>query len=571
MKKIFAFVGDLVWLAKPYFRSSERWYAIGMLALVIALTLVAVWIEVLFNDWNRRFYNSLETKNEAAFWNEVTIFSWLALLFIANYLVNYLMNQFLQLRWRRWMTSHYLDRWMARRAYYNIELTRSADNPDQRIAEDIRQFIAYSLTLALGLLGAIVTLFTFVFRLWEQSGPLSFALGGAAVTIPGYMVWVAIAYAIAGTVLAHYVGRPLIALNFTKQKVEADFRFDLVRARENAEAIALYGGERHERPALGERFGRVIDVTRRLILAQLRLGAYSTAYAQVAIIFPLVVASPRFFAGALTLGALTQISSTFGQVQQSLSFFVSSYRDMAEWRAVMDRLKGFDAAIDQASAAGAGASVEPTTARELDAEHLTLRLPDGRTLLEDAAVSFMPGTRTLIMGTSGSGKSTLFRAVAGIWPFGSGTVHVPEAARPLFLPQRTYLPIASLRDAVRYPDPATRADDDAIREALDAVQLGHLKASLDEVAHWQRQLSGGEQQRLAIARALLYKPDWLFLDEATASVDEEMEVTLYRLLRERLPNTAIVSIGHRGSLRALHDRVLTLAKDEDGKGRLVEA
>ncbi len=570
MKKFLGFVADLVWLAKPYFRSGERWPALVMLAAVIGLTLLAVWIEVLFNDWYRRFYNALETKAEPAFWAEMKIFCWLALFYIGVALVNSFANQVLQLRWRRWMTAHYLDRWMAHRAYYAIELTRSADNPDQRIADDIRLFIYYSLDLALGLLSAVVTLFSFVFLLWTQSGPISFALAGNSVTIPGYMVWVAIAYALVGTVLAHYVGRPLIALNFAKQKVEADFRFDLVRARENAEAIALYGGERHERPALGERFDHVVAVVRRIIGAQLRLSAYTIGYTQIAIIFPFIVASPRYFAGALTLGALMQISSTFAQVQRSLSFFVGRYSEVAEWRAVMDRLKSFDAAIEAASEARAGASVESTTAREVGAEHLTLALPDGRVLLEDAAVSFAPGTRTLIMGASGSGKSTLFRAVAGIWPFGSGVVRMPVAARPLFLPQRTYLPIASLRDAVRYPDPATRADDTAIREALEVVQLGHLKGSLDEVAHWQRQLSGGEQQRLAIARALLYKPDWLFLDEATASVDEEMERKLYTLLRERLPETGIVSIGHRVSLRALHERVLTLAKGADGKGRLVE-
>ncbi|MBM3619750.1 MAG: ABC transporter ATP-binding protein/permease [Alphaproteobacteria bacterium] len=571
MKRTREFLRDLIFLARPYFTSEERWSALGMLTLVFGLTLVLVWLEVVFNSWYGRFYNALETKNEVEFFRELKGFTVIAFGFIAVSALEALAQLGLQLRWRRWMTRRYLARWFTHRAYYQIELERSADNPDQRIAEDIRQFIESSISLTLGLLSAIVTFVTFVALLWGLSGPLTFALGDGPITIPGYMVWVALIYSVVGTVLAHVVGRRLIPLTFQKEKVEADFRFDLVRARENAEAIALYGGERHEAPALRDRFQRVLDIWWSLIKVRVQLATYSISYSQIAIIFPFVVAGPRYLAGAITLGTLMQISSAFGKVQSSLSFFVSYYRSLAEWRAVMHRLRGFDDAVAAAEAREGGPEMRRDAASTVAIDKLTLALPDGRKLVEGVSLSFEPGARTLVMGPSGSGKSTLFRALAGIWPFGEGRVHIPTGARTLFLPQKPYLPIASLRDAVRYPDPANNAGDDTLREALRAVRLGHLEDRLDEVAHWGQRLSPGEQQRLAIARALLYKPDWLFLDEATASVDEEIERHLYGLLRERLPNTTIISIAHRPSLRQWHEKILAVGRDAAGRGTIAPA
>ncbi len=571
MKRTREFVRDLIFLARPYFTSEERWSALSLLVLVIAVTLGLVWLEVIFNEWYGRFYTSLEKKDEAVFFREMKVFALLAFIFIAMSILEFLVQQGLQLRWRRWMTRRYLALWFTHRAFFRVELERSADNPDQRIADDIRTFIENSVTLTLGLLSAIVTFVSFVIILWTLSGPLTFALAGSPVTIPAYMVWAAIIYAFVGTGLAHLVGRPLIPLNFRKEKVEADFRFELVRTRENAEAIALYNGERHEEPALRERFGHVLDVWWSVIKVRTRLAAYSATYTQLATIFPYFVAGPRYFAGAITLGVLVQIASAFSQVQRSLSYFISYYRLLAEWRAQMHRLRGFNEAVTAAAAASGGPMLVVDKTAGIAAESLTLALPDGRKLVENVDLSFAPNTRTLVMGPSGSGKSTLFRALAGIWPFGSGKVRVPEAGRSLFLPQKAYLPIASLRDTVRYPDPATAADDDAVRDALRAVRLGHLEDRLDEVAHWGQRLSPGEQQRLAIARALLYKPDWLFLDEATASVDEDVEKLLYGLLRERLPDTTIVSIGHRPSLKQWHDTILALRRDESGKGQFVPA
>lgn len=567
-----SFLRDLWRLSRPYFAGEDRWIGRSLLAVVVALNVGVVWLNVLFNDWYGRFYNSLEQKDEGAFFTEMKMFGVLAAIFIAVGVSRSLLNSYLQLRWRRWSTGRYLDSWLGRRAYYRIELLRGADNPDQRIADDVRLFISYTLSLSLGLLSAVLTLVSFVAILWGLSGPLTFALGGTDVTVPGYMVWVALVYALAGTWLAHLVGRPLIDLNFRRQKLEADFRFDLIRVRENAEPVALYRGEKIEREALGGRFGLVLANNWRIIVAEMRLGVYQIGYDQIAVVFPFLVASPRFFSGAITLGVLMQISQSFGQVQNALSFFISRYGDLAEWRAVMDRLLGFEAAIRAAETAPDGPEiVADPDAREVSIEDATLALPDGRALVEIPRLAFRPGERTLVMGASGSGKSTLFRTLSGIWPFGRGRVVVPADQRVLFLPQRAYLPIGTLRDAVRYPDETGRSDDAAVREALDAVGLGPFADRLDESAHWGNRLSGGEQQRLAVARALLYRPDWLFLDEATASVDEAMEERLYRLLRERLPKAAIVSIGHRPSLRRWHERILEVTRDPaGGTGALVE-
>lgn len=571
MKRTSGFFKDLVFLSKPYFTSEERWPALGLVVITIGLTLLLVYLNLQFTLWYGRFYNALEKKDEVAFFAEMKIFVVLAFSFIAVQVTEQLGEFSLQLRWRRWMTRYYLSRWFAHRAYYRVELQGTADNPDQRIADDIRAFVESSVERSLALLNAVVSFFTFVTILWGLSEAMSYTLMGNTGTVPGSLVWIALAYATVGTVLAHFVGRRLIPFNFRKEAVEADFRFNLVRVRENAEAIALYRGERHEEPSLQERFRVVLDAWWAVMKVRVQLSAYSLSYSQAALIFPFIVAGPRFLAGAITLGTLIQISSAFREVQTALSHFVSYYRYFAEWRAQMQRLRGFDTAVTDATALSEGPTIVADSDAAVTAENLTLGLPNGRTLIEGASLSFAPKGSTLVMGPSGSGKSTLFRALAGIWPFGSGKIRVPSGGRALFLPQKPYLPIGSLRDVVRYPDPATPADDAAVREALHAVNLAQLADRLDESAHWAQRLSPGEQQRLAIARALLYKPDRLYLDEATASVDEEAERMLYTLLRERLPDTTVVSIGHRPSLRQWHDRLLTLRRDDSGKGQFVTA
>ena len=569
MKRVGSFIGDWWRLVVPYFRSEEWPIAISLLIGAIALTFSSVGLEVLFNDWNRRFYDSIQNKDEAVFWTEIKTFSFLAVLYIAVAVTRYVVSPYLRLRWRRWLTRRYLAHWFDNRGYYRIELARTVDNADQRIAEDLRQLGEYTMTLFLGVLSAVATLVSFLIILWTLSGPLSLAPIGLDVTIPGYMAWVCLLYAVVGTFLANLVGRRLIPLNFMKQRNEANFRFGLVRVRENAEGIALYHGEQREAEALNARFLDVFNNGFRVLMTQAQLAFYQSGYAQLAIIFPYIVTGPRFFAGLITFGVMTQTASAFGQVQGALSFFIDNYTSLAELRAVMDRLKGLQAASDERPATAI--EMAPQAGQtDVGVDGLTLALPNGQLLLRDATLALKPGEATLITGQSGSGKSTLFRALAGIWPFGQGTVRVPAGARVLFLPQKPYIPIGTLRDAVKYPDEKSTAPDGELVGALEAARLGHLASRLDEEAHWSNVLSGGEQQRLAIARALVFKPDWLFMDEATAALDDPTEAAIYGELKQRLPKTTMVSIGHRPSLRQWHSRVIDLQRAPGEVGRLVE-
>ena len=567
MKSVSSYLGDWWRLVIPYFRSEERWIAIVLLVGAIGLTLASVTVNVAFSEWNRRFYDSLQNKDEAAFWTEMGNFGWIAALAIAFGVARGLVSPYLRLRWRRWLTGHFLDHWLDGRGYYRIELERKVDNADQRISEDLRLLGFYTMTLLLGLISAVATLISFLFILWQLSGPMSLAFIGLDVVIPGYMVWAALIYAFLGTWLANLVGRRLIPLNFLQQRYEANFRFGLMRVRENAEGIALYRGEPRENAVLEERFTDVFNNAWRVLVTEMQLVFYQIGYGQLAIIFPYLVTAPRFFAGAITLGVVMQTAQAFGQVQSALSFFIDNYTNVAELRAVMDRLKGLQTAIDEKPADNI--SVTPEAGRaDVGTRGLDLALPTGQTLLKDLDLTLPKGAWTLISGSSGSGKSTLFRAMAGIWPFGRGRVLIPAGARVLFLPQKPYIPIATLRDAVKYPDERSTANDAEIVQALEAARLGHLAGRLDEEAHWSNILSGGEQQRLAIARALVFKPDWLFLDEATASLDEANEAAVYGVLKERLPQATVVSIGHRPSLREWHATRLDLKRAPGETGTL---
>ncbi len=565
-------------LAAPYWRSEERWAARGLLGIVVALNLSLVGMSVWLSYWNREFFNSLQAKDAEVFWalllwgrletesGPMPGFVWIAAAYILIAVYALYLRQALQIRWRRWLTREYLDRWLGDRAYYRIALTDpGTDNPDQRIADDIRYFVDDTLALGLGLMNSVVTLASFVVVLWGLSGPLT-VLG---LDIPGYMVWVALVYAVIGTVLAHLVGRPLIALNFNQQKVEADFRFALVRLRENVEGVALYGGEADEKRGLTERFQALMRNWWGIMVATKRLTFFTAGYSQVAVVFPFVVAAPSYFGGAIPLGGLTQTAGAFAQVQGSLSWFVDNYARLTEWGATVQRLTGFWAAVEAARAAvarGEGVRAAPTDAPDLTLEEMRLALPDGRALLRVDHATIAPGERVLIAGPSGSGKSTLFRAIAGIWPFGAGRVRVPASGTALFLPQRPYLPLGTLRRAICYPRDTAGFEEAEVHAALKAAGLGPLIPRLEEEANWAQRLSGGEQQRVALARALLLKPGWLFLDEATASLDPEGEARFYRTLRERLPETTLVSIAHRPAVADYHDRALHV-----GEGRLAAA
>jgi putative ATP-binding cassette transporter len=571
--KLRSFLVDLWRLARPYWSSDERWAARGLLAMVIALSLGGVFISVEINKWQNEFYNSLQEKNQAEFMRLLGRFSWLAGIAIVMGVYQLYLTQMLQIRWRRWLTARYVDEWLAGRTYYRMQLMdRATDNPDQRIADDLNQFVSITLSLTLGLLNAVVTLVSFLAILWGLSGALNFAIGSTEFTIPGYLVWVALAYALAGTWCAHRIGQPLVGLNFNRQRVEADFRFSLVRFRENTEGVALYGGEDGEKRNFHTRFTSVMANWYEIMIRQKKLTWFQSFYGQVAIIFPYIVVAPRYFSGAIPIGGLMQTASAFGQVQGSLSWFIDAYTRLADWKATVDRLIGFRNAIErsqQDATSAHGIERGESAGAVVEAHDLQLELPTGRELIRDASIKVTQGDAVLVTGGSGSGKSTLFRALCGIWPFGRGRVLFPAKARVLFLPQKPYLPVASLREAVSYPSAPEAFPDAEIRAALQDCELGHLGASLDEQQNWGLLLSGGELQRIAFARVLLNRPDWLFLDEATSAMDEPMEQRMYRLVRERLPGVGIVSIGHRAGLVALHNRTYAVERDSTTGGRLV--
>ncbi|MGH7847598.1 MAG: ABC transporter ATP-binding protein/permease [Candidatus Binatia bacterium] len=562
-------------MIRPYWSSEDRWAAWGLLVVVVALTLGMVHINVLFNQWNNAFFNALQEKNQTAFLDQLIRVSWLIGLFIIFAVYQLYLNQMLEIRWRRWLTERYLSAWLADGAYYRMQLVaRETDNPDQRIAEDVHLLISHTLALLIGGLRAVVTLVAFVAILWALSGTLTVPLGWSSLTLPGYLVWAAILYAIAGTWLTDWIGRPLVRLNFDKQRCEADFRFGLVRFRENTEGVALYRGEADEFRGFRERFEAVVmnwwDIMRR----QKRLTYFTAGYGQGGWIFPSIVAAPRYFRGELALGGLMQTIGAFNQLQDSLSFFVQSYKQIAEWCSVVERLSGFERALErvriQAATGGGVRCAADGGASHLAVAGVDLYLPDGQPLIANVNLSLLRGDTVLLGGASGSGKSTLLRAIAGIWPFGCGEIRGPRDRHILFLPQKPYLPIGTLREVVSYPTPAGGVDDTTLREALEAVGLRELARRLGESGHWALQLSPGEQQRIAFARALVQKPDWLFLDEATSAVDEATEARLYRLVRERLAGATVFSVGHRATLRAFHSRQLVVQLNRSGPSSIVE-
>ena len=542
-------------LTRPYWVSEQRRTGLILLATVVGLALLGVWLEVQFNTWNREFYNTFETKDQEEFFRQLGTFTLLAVLYIVNGVYRVYFQQMLTIEWRTWLTENYLGNWLKDRAYYRLQLLdKGTDNPDQRIADDLNGFVDLTLTLALGLLSAVVTLVSFIGILWGISGAITLF----GIEIPGYMVWVALVYAIGGTWLTHVIGKPLVGINFQLQRNEADFRYALVRLRENAEGVALYRGEAGEYTNFRARFGSVIATWWSKMLKQKQLGWFQSFYGQLAIIFPFLVASPRFFAGTMPLGGIFQIASAFGQVQGAMSWFINAYTSFANWKATVDRLTGFTEAMERVreEAAQMDGDRAEGAANDLSLAGLELRLPQGRPLLAPTNVTLKKGEAVLVTGPSGAGKSTLFRAIAGIWPYWKGKVSLPKGATLLFLPQKPYLPIGTLKHAVAYPMDGKAFSDDAARDALAAVGLQHLSSDLAREENWAQLLSGGEQQRLAMARALLNKPDWLFMDEPTAALPDEDQAALYRTLKEKLPGTTLVSIGHRAGLAEFHARQL---------------
>jgi len=555
-------------LIKPYWVSEERFVAWGLLVTIIVMNLLVVWINVRLNSWSAQFYNALQSKNVQQFPHLLMIFSGLAFGFIILAVYGRYLRQMLGFRWRQWLTTRFLNDWLGNGAFYRIERDRLADNPDQRISDDLQSFATSTLTLTLDLLSTVVTLVSFVTILWTLAGAITITLGSHPVEIPGYMVWAAALYAVFGSFVIQKVGHPLVSINYQQQRVEADFRFGLIRLRENAEQIAFYDGMDTERSNAQGLFAHIRDNWWRVMKYTKRLTFVLSFYGQIAIIFPLVVAAPRYFAGAFTFGVLMQISQAFGTVSDSFSWFINSYSTLVEWRATVNRLREFRRVV---KAPRLKETVSPATehgginlhfvdANRLTTRNLKLALPNGAPLSAVPDIAIAPGARWLVRGPSGAGKSTLMRALAGLWPFGEGAIDAPVDARMMFIPQQSYLPIGTLKAALTYPSPHDAYDDDECRDALRACRLDDYVDRLQDSAHWARVLSPGEQQRLAGARVLLHKPDFLFLDEATSALDPDNEARLYRLFNERLPKAAVVSVAHREALAAFHGETLDIAR-----------
>ena len=555
------FFRDVWYLTKSYWQSEEKKKAFFLLGCIIALTLGVVYMLVLLNQWNNSFYSALQNYDAKKIFDELIHFSWLAAIYIILAVYSYYLQQTLILNWRRWLTTRFIDIWLQNKTYYNLQMFgKDTDNPDQRISEDVRQFVEMTLSFGIGILKAFCTFASFVVILYNLSGSLSFTFMGKTWTINGYMLWASLLYSVIGTYITHLVGRKLVKINFIQQKYEADFRFSMIRLRESAESVAFYRGEAQEGSVFKQRFKMLLDNFWKLVNKQKQLVFLNSGYSQIAIIFPFVVAMNRYLTKEVTLGGLMQVASAFGRVQDSLSYFVDMYSSIAQWQAVVMRLTYFGRHMHEVSQKAERFHVERFAAADVvEVSNMQINLPDGKPLLENISFTLHPGHNVLIKGVSGSGKSTLLRAISGIWPFVDGKIFLPERDKLMFIPQKPYLPLGTLRAALNYPGNKP-IDDTELIYLMDLCQIGYLKDKLDLEADWSHVLSVGEQQRLAFVRAHIQQPQWLFLDEATSALDEDTEATMYSLLQERLQQTTVVSVGHRSTLNKYHELVLRLNK-----------
>lgn len=568
VRKPIQWLRDSWHLARPYWTSEDKWRAIALVSIVIVFNLLTVYMSVLFNKWNNSMYDSLQNFEAHKFYQLMIKFGFLAFFYILFQIVSYYFRKVLEIRWRRWMTNSYLSNWLSHKAYYKTRFIADyVDNPDQRISEDINSFIGTSLGLTLGFISNVVSLFSFVFILWGLSGALSFTVFTHKVSIPGYMVWVALLYAIVGTYITFKIGRPLIKLNFRQETLEANFRFGLMRVREYGENIAFYQGEKEEKQSVTNKFSDLVGNFFSIVYRQMKIDIFNTGYSQIAIIFLLLVAAPRYFAKAIKLGDLMQIRGAFGQVQGALSYFIDAYGSLASWRAIMDRLHGFEKAIsDAASLPVLTRNDKPTS--YLSVNNLSLNLPNQKSLLKNISFELNSGDHLLIKGASGSGKTTLLRALAGLWPFASGDISQNQAKSEMFIAQRPYMPQVSLRQAICYPLTTNLPDDTELLTIMRECGLAYLRSRLDEEIDWGKVLSLGEQQRVAFARVLVNQPDIIYLDEASSALDEAMEAHMYHVLSERLPQSAIISVGHRSTLDVWHNQQIIINRNRGLNGSI---
>lgn len=563
-------------IAGGYFKSSERRMAWGLSGLLIVLALAHLGVQVMLNVWNGALFDAIDRRDGQTFLTLVGAFAVLAVasLMVAAFQVSTKMR--LQLEWRAWVTKNLLGEWLKQGRHYQL---RFADgdhqNPDQRIAEDSRQATEAAVDFGTGLFNNALTLFAFAGVLWSLSTPLALpAIGGVEIVIPGYLLWAAIAYSAIGSTLTYLLGRPLVQANRDKLAREANFRFGLVRVSENSEGIALSRGDEDERRTLDASFGEVVGAWGTLRRHMRRLTMLTAGYTVLATAFPVLISAPQYFANAMTLGSLMQSAAAFLQVQIALSWFVDNYPRYADWKASVDRIHALRRSIadlveEVESTDENSITVVDHDARAIVVRHLEIAMHDGTVAVHDANAEIEQGQRVLIVGESGTGKSTLFRAIAGLWPWGRGEIALPRGARIMFLPQRPYLPLGTLRDALCYPASKAEIPDDAVTAVLERAGLGQMAARLDETERWDQILSGGEQQRIAFARVLLQRPDWILMDEATAALDDDGQRDMMEMLKQELPGTGVISIGHRPGLDAFHDRTLTLVRGPDG-ARLIK-
>ena len=552
-------------LVKAYWESDQRFPAYLFFSIVIIMTVSLVGLDVVFNYWYNYFYNALQAYDQHGAIRLLVVFFVLATFYILLAVYRYYVSQLFGLRWRRWLTHQMIGRWLEKRGYYLLEnFDEKTDNPDQRIQEDVGALINYSIDLSMGLISSFTTFFAFIYILWQLSGELTVSLGSwGKVDIPGYLVWVGVLYAIVGTYFTFKLGRPLVFLNFEQQRREATFRYAAVDLRAHAEHVALYKGEHHEKGILDRLFGRVLDNWYLIILRQKVLLWFTAGYNQTAVILPLLVALPNYFDKVFLLGGLMQSIRAFGSVQESLSFIVNSYTNIAQWQAVAKRLTTFvnhmsdaEEIAEKENQLVLSEHAEPT----IVAKNVTIKTPRVEVLLSAINEKFIHGQNYLLKGSSGIGKSTFVRSLAGIWPYASGEVTFPKNHKVMYLPQRPYMPIGTLLEAILFPDNIQPHLEKDLSRVLKDCNLEKLIPRLRESASWSEQLSPGEQQRITFARILLHQPDWVFLDEATSMLDIENEKRMYDPLKTQLPNCSLVSVGHRPSLDGFHDHVIDMSQ-----------
>ncbi|MFO1160816.1 MAG: ABC transporter ATP-binding protein/permease [Reyranellaceae bacterium] len=562
--RAFAAIACGYWTA-PGYRAIAWSLTAGMVLFGAINVGIALWL----NIWNRDFFNALEKRDTSQLVGQLYILAAIVVSGGIAVAIHLHIRRRLQINWRTWLTQVTTRRWLhAGRQYQLGLLAGDCDNPDGRIAEDIRVSCELAVEFAQSILQCILQLITFLSVLWVLSGALPVKIGSVEFSLPGYMVWAAVLYALFGSILTYALGSGLIEAGNVRQGREADVRSVLIRARENAEGIALMRGEPDERARLHNAMTDLGNAWHTQTRGQGSLALLTSSLAYVAPVVPLILALPRYLAGDLQLGGLMQTAQAFSNVQWALSWVIDNFPRFADWRASTDRVVQLHSALldlEESTEARDGEHIEVTAGESdrLILREVGLSRPDGEALVAEAEVEIKPGERVLIRGQSGSGKSTIMRAIAGVWPWGRGAVELPKASLA-FMPQKPYFPLGTLRDALLYPARPDDVQDEDLREALHRVGLDHLRGRLDETERWDHILSGGEQQRVAFARVLIQKPDWVFMDESTSALDEAGQANVMRLLAEELPRTAVVSIGHRPGLEAFHTRELVLEPGNQG-------